>query len=297
MPFEVCYQGSVNRWECDENDHLNVRFYLHKVHQALVCAGHHFGLLPPTDATTLLAALRCHHIRFLREARMAVPLTGECMVVSWQAPRLTLFAQLRHSLTDEVMATFISEFELPGQAVLPDFAPTIGPVPDYGKPRGLKAAPSPWATCDQSQARALGYLPVGAGVVQPDECDDAGQLLRWHYMGRTSDAMPNFWSRLQSPQDPGARSEGYVGGAVLEYRMQFERPLASGDAFTHLAAVGEIGNKTQEIGHLLYHNATGALALCAEALGISLDLSTRKSIAITPEQRARMAQLQRRPIQ
>ena len=26
--FELCLQTSVNRWECDENDHLNVRFFV-----------------------------------------------------------------------------------------------------------------------------------------------------------------------------------------------------------------------------------------------------------------------------
>ena len=24
--MQLTYRGSVNRWECDENDHLNVRF-------------------------------------------------------------------------------------------------------------------------------------------------------------------------------------------------------------------------------------------------------------------------------
>ena len=28
MTLTLTAQSSVNRWECDENDHLNVRFYL-----------------------------------------------------------------------------------------------------------------------------------------------------------------------------------------------------------------------------------------------------------------------------
>ncbi|MFK7915065.1 MAG: thioesterase family protein [Pseudomonadales bacterium] len=296
MPFKRCYQGSVNRWECDENDHLNVRFYLQKVHQALVIAGQEFGLLPATDANTLLAALDTHHIRFLREARIAVPLTGECAIVAWDAPHLQTFTQLTHSLTGAVMATFISDFRLPDSAVLADFAPQLMAVPDYGAPRGINAERSPYAALDHQRATQHGYEAIGAGVIQTDECDDHGYLLPWHYMGRTSDAMPNFWSRMQSLEDLEARSDGFVGGAVLEYRMQFGRRLRSGDAYSHLGAVGEIGNKTQQIGHLLYHNASGDLVICAEALGISLDLQTRKSVAIPEARRDRMRKLQRRAI-
>ncbi|GIS19885.1 MAG: hypothetical protein CM15mP120_18010 [Pseudomonadota bacterium] len=31
----LSYRGSVNRWECDENDHLNVRFCEQKLWQTL----------------------------------------------------------------------------------------------------------------------------------------------------------------------------------------------------------------------------------------------------------------------
>ena len=33
--MRLVYKGSVNRWECDENDHMNVRFYSRKIAEAL----------------------------------------------------------------------------------------------------------------------------------------------------------------------------------------------------------------------------------------------------------------------
>ena len=34
--MQLTYRGSVNRWECDENDHLNVRFCEQKLYQTLL---------------------------------------------------------------------------------------------------------------------------------------------------------------------------------------------------------------------------------------------------------------------
>lgn len=36
--MNLYFRGSVNRWECDENDHLNVRFFVEKHWQSLCAA-------------------------------------------------------------------------------------------------------------------------------------------------------------------------------------------------------------------------------------------------------------------
>ena len=32
----LTYRGSVNRWECDENDHMNVRYCVEKLYETFV---------------------------------------------------------------------------------------------------------------------------------------------------------------------------------------------------------------------------------------------------------------------
>ncbi len=299
MPFETTYQGSVNRWECDENDHLNVRFYLQKIHQGLVIAAQNILRLDAGSAANILSQLRCHHIRYLREARIAVPLVAKCGVIAWTKPRLQLLTHLQHAQTGELMATFVSDFELDEKQSEQLTAPprsALVELDENSGARGVAAQTSAYAALGADEALAYGYRQVGAGVIGADECDAEGRLLHWHYMGRTSDGMPNFWSATQSQAELQARTEGYVGGAVLEYRMQFHCQLHCGDIFTHLAAVGEIGHKTQSISHLFYHANSGELAMSAEAMGISLDLQTRRSVPIPPDRRERMQALQRRPL-
>ncbi|MEM1230181.1 MAG: acyl-ACP thioesterase [Pseudomonadota bacterium] len=307
MAFERCYQGSVNRWECDENDHLNVRFYLHKAHQALTAFALRHGVTA-TPGHHWLDGLRAHHIRYLREARMATPITGECAIADSDAPTPTLLTRLYHSETGVTLATFVSEFgtqALPPQNLDQLRAQATHPLtPEFGS-RGVTARTSPYASLTAAAAAQAGYRAIGAGIIGPEECDERGRMSPWHYMGRTSDSMPNFWARLRGggggaedsgAEDSAGEDDAYLGGAVLEYRMQFHEPLYCGQGYEHLGAIGEIGNKTQQIAHLIYSVPSGALAVSAEALGISLDLKTRKSIPIRAEHRERMQAFQRGPL-
>ena len=110
MSLVPCYRGSVNAWECDENDHLNVRFYLAKANQGLPFVLDAIGL--PAAALLKMDAhprIRAQHVRFLKEARPAVPLTVYAGLVAHQDHQLTLYAEVRHSLNGEVMATLDGE--------------------------------------------------------------------------------------------------------------------------------------------------------------------------------------------
>ena len=68
--------GSVNRWECDENDHLNVRFFAQKIQQTLQFGLIEAGLATPDNVLSVCRCIKNKHMRFIAEARMAVPIVG-----------------------------------------------------------------------------------------------------------------------------------------------------------------------------------------------------------------------------
>ena len=76
MSLLPSYRGSVNAWECDENDHLNVRFFLAKVDQGLPFTLDALGLRAAMQEQKARPRIRAQHVRFLREARLATPLTA-----------------------------------------------------------------------------------------------------------------------------------------------------------------------------------------------------------------------------
>ena len=81
----LSYQGSVNRWECDENDHMNVRFYVRKLSETLFNGLLELGLSNSGGFDDVVGGLSSQHFRFLKEARLALPLAG--IRRSWELTR------------------------------------------------------------------------------------------------------------------------------------------------------------------------------------------------------------------
>jgi acyl-CoA thioesterase FadM len=55
--------------------------------------------------------------------------------------------------------------------------------------------------------------------------------------------------------------------------------------------VRSLGNKTQHMSHLIYDHVRDAFAASADAVGVAMDLSTRRAVPISAERRARLEPL------
>jgi acyl-CoA thioester hydrolase len=281
-PIPVFF-GSVNRWECDENDHLNVRFFAQKIQQTLQYGLIESGLANAEEALALTRKISSQHMRFIAEARMAVPITGYFSVTEVSDTVLSCHCELRNTATDSVLASFL--IDLAG-----DFSgrvDSLAPLPDHAGSRGVAAAPYPFKDLEADELIRRGCSIIGQGVVQADECDSDGYLQNYQYIGRQSDSMPNLFSHFETEQ----RGNGIVGGAVLEYRMSYFSQLKCGDRFKILSGVKELGEKTQIFMHSLFNADSGKMVTGSEALAISMDLTARKAIAIPEDRRERMSDM------
>ncbi|MBV1876337.1 MAG: hypothetical protein KUG79_01725 [Pseudomonadales bacterium] len=302
--MSVTYLGSVNRWECDENDHLNVRFYYQKSYQALV-AGLLDNALVAADA--IASACRSNvvtHMRFVAEARVAVPITGYFGLVAVSDGGFSVLIELRNTITNDVLSAFTYQIEYPlsvgssamtsaklafaGDVSIAGDASIVGQklqltqLPDHAGSRGLQAEPLQYANISRKQAYELGFVCVGRGVVQTDECCSEGFLLPYLYIGRSSDSMPNLWAMLDKDN---TRGEGELGGAVLEYRMNHFNPLMLGNRFEMVSGVQSIGRKTQIMAHLLFNLETEQMVIGSNVVGVNMDLVARKAIEIPADRR------------
>jgi acyl-CoA thioester hydrolase len=294
MPAFVTHRGSVNAWECDENDHLNVRFFVAKANEGLPFVLSEMGHTPAAlEAMGARARIRMQHMRFLREARKATPLTVAAGIVASAPLQLSVYSEIRHSLTGAVLATVLTDVEVisrrdgsPCQLRAPPAALRCE-VPPHGAPRGLPAdgrlaPPEPGALAQ------AGFLEIARGRVRPTECDPDGELEPFQYVGRIADGVVNLMARFQTEEELSRRSHGIEGGALLELRIAHHAPLRAGGLFTVHSGLRAVRPKTIEVVHLVLDEETRSCAAACEGVAVSMDLRTRKAIEIPDLRRRRM---------
>lgn len=276
----VIGRGSVQQEECDVMGHMNVRHYVARTCDALQWLLAEAGLPPTAGSFTL----RDQHIRFLREMAAGTPFTILGGVLERRGTLLRTLAEIRNSATGEPAATLVSDIEPQGDPRGLDALRVA--LPDHAAPRGLAFDP-PQPLPDRAAALAMGLAEAYRGVVRPQDCDAAGVMRPEGVIARVWDGVPNL---RNGGRGVGVKKEG-VGGAALEYRLVHLRPLRAGDLVTVTSGLRALGSKTATWTHLLHDGLTGEPVAAAEAVGVALDLVTRKAIALPPDRRAALEAL------
>lgn len=292
------YQGSVNTWECDDGGHLNVRFHLER---AVIGLAHMARALDMPRAFTPAAGATLvpieAHIRFLKEARPGAPLSMHGGVAAFDDAQATLCLDMRHAdgapssaFTFRVAHAAVRGFKpFPWSQRSREAAARLAcALPDHAKPRSLDLSSAPGQDLSIARARELGATRIGASMIAPDQCDAFGRVRAEHFVGRVSDSVPNLLARWR--QEAAASAGGGVepAGAVVEARLVFRRWPQAGDLIEVFTGIAEIGEKTQRLVHWICDPETGGAWASLEVIALTFDIATRKTIAPSPEQRARM---------
>ncbi|MBL8537499.1 MAG: thioesterase [Hyphomonadaceae bacterium] len=289
------YQGSVNTWECDEGGHLNVRFHLER---AFIGLAHMARALELPRAFTAAAGAtltaRDMHIRFLKEARPGAPLVMHGAVVELRDSDATLCLDMRHAdgapascFTVVVAHTETRDFRaFPWSKRTRAAADRMkAALPAHAQPRSIDLSRAP-ANASRDAALALGATRIGASAVSPDQCDAFGRLRGEHFIGRTSDSVPNLlagWRR-----EAAAQSGVEPAGAVVEARLVFRRWPRAGELIEIFSGVAGVAEKTNHLVHWMCDAESGGAWASMEAIALTFDVATRKAIAPPPEALQRM---------
>ena len=284
----LSYRGSVNRWECDENDHLNVRFCEQKLWQTLVGGLLQSGLVQEGQVDELPVRLMGQHLRFQQESRIATPISGYFNAVPAAAHGFNVLAQLRHTVSGEPLCSALANVD--GIEVVHSDG-SDQPDISHALPRGVTSDLG-YHTLDLAGALAKGFVETGRGVILRDECSALGELLPHNYMARTSDSMPNLWSHLAGDE----RVSEQEGGAVVEFRRQYHQPLKANQPFVVASGLLDAKGKIQRFGHLLFNAETGVCCASAQAVAVRMDLQARKAVDLSAVDLAALLKKQVQPI-
>jgi acyl-CoA thioester hydrolase len=298
LPVEL-YRGSVNAWECDENQHMNVRFFASRAMEGLafLAAAMQMPHAFKDRATSTLLPLDMH-VRFLKEAHQGAPLSMRGGLLSIGEDEATAFQELAHP-GGAPAATFTTRLAHVEPKEMRRFAWSARTraaadalrceAPAHGQPRSLDLA-APASDPTRAFADEIGAPIVGRLAVTPDHCDPFGRMRPELFLGRVSDAVPNLMAEWRDAAAKAAAEKDGVaktaGGAVLEYRLCPRRWPRAGDLIEVRSGITEVGEKTNRLVHWLFDPVSGECWATAEVVAVTFDLITRKTIPIPDAQRA-----------
>ncbi len=263
------HRSFVNTWECDENNHLNVQFYL----KCFSEAARIFGALE--EGTTDIAALPgTRHVRYHHElhpgamTRIRSGRISDGPFAGWVVHRLEDVTDNRLSATaiDAPSADRMSG-KIPGRSV------------QEALPRGLQA--------EQLQAIAPEHILAMNGlvshrsVVMPAECDSANQLAQQFYVSRFSDCAPHVWKKA-GIGEAWLKSRGY-GRVAVEMKISHHLCAYADDILFLYSNCEVAGKKTLKLRHEVVRQSDMTAIASAEVLVLILDLNTRKSVPLPSE--------------
>lgn len=284
--------GGVNTWECDENGHLNVRFWAAKAQEALAGLAAQLGM-PRAFAADGEATLvvREQHIRFLREAHAGASLYATGGVVSLGETDARLLVVMRHAdatpaatfqlVVEHATARDLRSFAWPAR-IRERAQALAAEIPPFAAARSIDLSPVQ-ASASLPRALELGLRRIGLGVIGPVECDVFGRMRPEIFIGRVSDGVGRLFGETRPvPEAPEGETPARIGGAVLEYRVLHLGWPQAGDGVEFRSGFAGCDARTRRVMHWMVDPQSGRPWASAEAVVISFDLDKRKVVDISP---------------
>ncbi|MHA7773981.1 thioesterase family protein [Roseibium sp. M-1] len=276
MTIQATLFSFVNRWECDENDHLNVQFYFGRFEEA----DRQFRLLSGLNET-LVGARRVRHVRFHKELR-----TGDLITVgssiAFDGPHmLTVVHEMRNSTTGDLAATALDGYEPnPNSAktLRQRFKEFQTPMIAEAAPRGIPAGPAAAHRATPASLQAKGAQVVFRGTVLPRDIGVDGKADDRFALSCCTDGVAHVWQR--SPMTHAYLTEHGLGRVAVEMKLTWLTPLKTGDLMQVISGFAGVSPKTFSMRHHLFESRTGRLASILDVVALTMDLKSRTAVEL-----------------
>jgi len=263
MTSLLTLKGYVNTWDCDENDHQNVQFYMRSFEDA----GAHFQSLAGVPAADRRQP-DVRHVRYHSELRVNEALHVETHGVGdRQAVHL-----LYEAATGRLSATCLETYEDPPQALAEALARNGADLPDAARPRSLAAIPA--------ASGPHGASPPGGELVlrtrlRAQHCDADGAAFASAFVGFNSDSAAHFWD-VVGVNGPWL-TERNLGRVAVEMKFTRVRGAAFGDLLHIVSRPTAVARSTITFENRFVRTDTDEVAAIIEVTGLTMNLSTRRA--------------------
>lgn len=261
------HRSFVNTWECDENEHMNVQFYVKRFEEAGAVAGILF------DLADYESCIRTRHIRYHRELASAASTRVRSAFIGPVEGGIQIVHQLIETGKGFLAATALDTLQLAHPAEL------IGCDPEFiepAQPRGLSPGIGEMVNSDR-------YLATGQAIVsnwsvmRPFDLDENGRMLASRIVSRFTDGAPHIWDAI------GVTTEwlnaSRFGRVAVEMKITPLETARPGTVLRLVSWCPDVSGKTFLIAHQLEDADSGQVLALGEVRSLVMNLVTRRAVS------------------
>ena len=266
-------RGFVNSWECDENRHMNVQFYLRRFETASAI----FAALAGTGLSDA-SMVKTRHVRYHRELIEADCIRTVSGTVTDGPFSGRVLHAIYHTGNGALCATALDELVSQEIAArLGELSAADADITALASPRGL----------DDGDIEAAGYdamLASGEAVTSfrhvlgPADCDRDGNILSSTFISCFTDGAPHAWD-LTGLTSTWLQGQNF-GRVAVELKLQRCAEACPGDILELVSWAGDIQEKTFRISHVVRNMVTREVLALGQVRNVVLDLETRRVVKL-----------------
>ena len=262
------HRSFANRWQCDENGHINVQFYYCWFDEAAQIFALQNGQVPATGNDLI-----SRHVRYYKELHDGDGTRISSGQIADGPFKGAIVHLLINSTTDEIAATALDHLKAPYNAnhlIASDEA-------NLALPRGLASGSISRVDSDgllkSRQAIASNYSVVSGLDLAPN-----GQFITNRIISRFTDGAPHIWEHA------GVTTEwlNETGNGRVAVEMKVD-PVGSpniGTALRLVSWVSEVAGKTMQVDHQLEELESRSVVAFGSVRCLVMNLTSRRSVEL-----------------
>ncbi len=267
------HRSFANTWECDENAHINVQFYLKRFEEAcdvyLALCGNSIR-----GGDLLLS----RHVRYHKEVHAGDSLYVKSAAVDAGKFPGSLAHFLFNATTNALCATAVDSFAVNTELNIPQTAePLSERERNNAAPRGLTEGLAKQFNSTQL-LEANRAMVSQYNIVRDHDLDAGGNFLTSRVVSMFTDGAPHIW-------EAGGVTTQWLnqtgnGRVAVEMKVcPFVKP-AAGDALRLVSRISEIEGRTMQIDHQIERIGDRQVIAAGNVRCLVMNLTTRKAVSL-----------------
>ena len=265
----LTFRGTVQSWECDRNDHMNVRFYV----RAFQMASEVFTFYT-TGRNPGAASTKTRYTRFHRELFKGDPFSVRSARVADGEFQGAVIHMLESN--GRICATALDAAAVPA-GTAPDWP---SDAIDPALPRSLSTIPHRPLSAAEAETGTGAVLRSSVGIVQPGDLDRTGAIIMNELFARCSASSYNLLDTIGFSRE-WIDATGLTRMAV-ELKITRHGTCPAGEALRVRSSLSEVRRRTFAVRHELSRARNSSAVASLEQMMLVVDLRTRHA-ASTPD--------------